>query len=225
MAGKATVSAPSSSATFSAWEWQPASRCERSSDFAYTGPTVWMTQRAGRFPPAVATAWPVGSPSGYCSARIRLHSARMAGPPLRWIAPSTPPPPISEELAALTTASASCSVMSPRMSTTSGMPVTSCSIHGLRVPDHRHARVPPVGLGRHLQGFLDRRGRLEPDVVDHRRVFRPRHDHASGVAQALQRVQGHDPVRRVEPVRVSVALDVVLPLRERGLEPVPGLEG
>ena len=62
-------------------------------------------------------------------------------------------------------------------------------------------------------------------MVDHGRVFRPRHDHASGVAQALQRVQGHDPVRRVEPVRVSVALDVVLPLRERGLEPVPGLEG
>src|SRR5438270_2790259 len=37
----------------------------------------------------------------------------MRGPPARWIAPSTPPPPIRVLLAALTTASEACRVMSP----------------------------------------------------------------------------------------------------------------
>src|SRR5262245_20213360 len=37
----------------------------------------------------------------------------MAGPPRRWIAPSTPPPPSRDEFAALTTASTRCAVMSP----------------------------------------------------------------------------------------------------------------
>ena len=59
----------------------------------------------------VMTAWPVGSRP--ISSTMRLHSSRMAGPPARWIAPSTPPPPISPELAALTIASTSSSVMSP----------------------------------------------------------------------------------------------------------------
>jgi hypothetical protein len=35
------------------------------------------------------------------------------GPPARWMAPSTPPPPIRLELAALTIASVACLVMSP----------------------------------------------------------------------------------------------------------------
>ena len=60
-----------------------------------------------------ATASPVGNPLPYREARRSRHSFRIAGPPLRWIAPSTPPPPSSEELAALTTASTRCSVMSP----------------------------------------------------------------------------------------------------------------
>src|SRR5919109_4786423 len=120
MAGKATVLASSSSATRSDSVWQDARRCERSSDFAYTGPTVWMTHRARRSPPVVATARPVGRPSGYVSARIRLHSSRIRFPPLRWMAPSTPPPPMSEEFAAFTMASASCSVISPRSRTTLG---------------------------------------------------------------------------------------------------------
>src|SRR5687768_6796533 len=113
MAGKATVRAPSSSATFRLSLWHPASRADRSSLLAYTGPTVWMTHRAGRFPAVVATARPAGRPSGNRSARRRLLSSRMAGPPRRWMAPSTPLPPISEEFAAFTTASTSCSVMSP----------------------------------------------------------------------------------------------------------------
>src|SRR3974377_1433456 len=37
----------------------------------------------------------------------------MAGPPARWIAPSTPPPPMSDELAAFTMASHASRVMSP----------------------------------------------------------------------------------------------------------------
>src|SRR5690606_1572975 len=48
-------------------------------------------------------------------ARSCRHSVRISGPPRWWIAPSTPPPPKSEVLAALTIASTRCSVMSPLM--------------------------------------------------------------------------------------------------------------
>src|SRR5262244_100072 len=72
-----------------------------------------MTHRAPRPPADVATAWPVGRPSGYRDSRSSRHSARIVGPPRRWIAPSTPPPPSSDELAALTMASARSAVMSP----------------------------------------------------------------------------------------------------------------
>src|SRR5437867_1402646 len=57
------------------------------------------------------TASPVGQPP--CRATICLHASRMSGPPRRWIAPSTPPPPSSVELAAFTIASTRCSVISP----------------------------------------------------------------------------------------------------------------
>src|SRR6185295_14021998 len=46
-------------------------------------------------------------------ATIARHSSRIPGPPARWMAPSTPPPPRSPGLAALTMASASSRVMSP----------------------------------------------------------------------------------------------------------------
>src|SRR5215467_3749204 len=72
-----------------------------------------MIHRAPRPPAEVATAWPVGRPSGYRDSRSSRHSARIVGPPRRWIAPSTPPPPSSDELAALTMASARSAVMSP----------------------------------------------------------------------------------------------------------------
>src|SRR5271165_5521362 len=49
---------------------------------------------------------------------IRLQASRMAGPPARWIAPSTPPPPSREELAAFTMASVCSRVMSPGPLTT-----------------------------------------------------------------------------------------------------------
>ena len=84
--------------------------------FAHVGPTVWMTQRAGRSPATVATASPVGSPSRNVVLRTRRHASRSFGPAARWIAPSTPPSPSIVWLAALTMASTSCVVRSPRTS-------------------------------------------------------------------------------------------------------------
>src|SRR5689334_10874343 len=75
-----------------------------------------MTHRAGRFPALVSFASPVSHPPR------RRHSSRIAGPPARWIAPSTPPPPSSEAFAAFTTASTRSAVMSP---TTSSMRLTA----------------------------------------------------------------------------------------------------
>src|SRR2546428_4948005 len=66
-----------------------------------------MTRGAASRPPRVNLASPVAQPPSW------WHSARIVGPPARWIAPSTPPPPSSVVLAALTIASASCFVMSP----------------------------------------------------------------------------------------------------------------
>ena len=58
----------------------------------------------------VRTALPAGR--RLILATMRLHSSRMEGPPARWMAPSTPPPPRREELAALTMASVVSLVMS-----------------------------------------------------------------------------------------------------------------
>src|SRR5579884_2811165 len=71
------------------------------------GPTAWKTYLACKRPAPVATALPVGQRP------ILRHSSMMLGPPARWMAPSTPPPPASAELAALTMASASTFVISP----------------------------------------------------------------------------------------------------------------
>src|SRR3954470_13127013 len=76
------------------------------------GPTVWITQRAGSRNPGVALASPGGQPP---SGR---HAASSSGPAARWMAPSTPPPPRSDELAALTMASTATVVMSPRHAST-----------------------------------------------------------------------------------------------------------
>src|SRR5262245_32470644 len=66
-----------------------------------------MTWRARSRYPRVILACPVEQPF-----RVR-HSASSSGPAARWIAPSTPPPPSSELLAALTIASVRWRVMSP----------------------------------------------------------------------------------------------------------------
>ncbi len=58
------------------------------------------------------------SPAGHSPRTLRMawHSSRIDGPPARWIAPSTPPPPSSVGLAAFTIASTLWRVMSPRTS-------------------------------------------------------------------------------------------------------------
>ena len=65
-----------------------------------TGPTAWKTKLArGGGSPSVALASPVLQPLS-----VR-QAARSSGPAARWMAPSTPPPPSKEWLAALTMAS------------------------------------------------------------------------------------------------------------------------
>ena len=59
------------------------------------------------------------------------------GPPRRWIAPSTPPPPASAAFPALTIASATNVVMSPRVNARMRSPTRSSSIRG----------TPPAGQG------------------------------------------------------------------------------
>src|SRR5690349_15672301 len=71
-----------------------------------------MTQRAGRRKPGVALASPVLQPP-----RGR-HASSSSGPAARWMAPSTPLPPSSELLAALTMASTVSAVMSPHTAST-----------------------------------------------------------------------------------------------------------
>src|SRR5262245_27961112 len=104
-----------------------------------------MTWRAGRRPPPVSLASPVGQPP-----RVR-HSSRMAGPPARWIAPSTPPPPSRVVLAAFTMASVGCRVMSPWTS----------SRHVPSIVRVRIARVISPG------GHLPARGRAYPGALAH----------------------------------------------------------
>src|SRR5690348_7095043 len=101
-----------------------------------------MTQRAGRWPAVVATACPTGRPRPYRLARNARHSSRIAGPPLRWIAPSTPPPPSSDELAALTIASTRSAVMSP---VTSSIRTIDMMAHeGAHHDDPSEGSGPPV---------------------------------------------------------------------------------
>src|SRR3569833_806020 len=62
-----------------------------------------MTYLAGSLPAVVITASPTLQPPW--RSRILIHSSWMALLSARWMAPSTPPPPKSDELAALTMAS------------------------------------------------------------------------------------------------------------------------
>src|SRR5437867_13056449 len=68
---------------------------------------------------------------------MALHSSRICGPPARWIAPSTPPPPKSPGLAALTIASVSCRVMSPCTRTSLALPTVRWSMAGDPAPRGR----------------------------------------------------------------------------------------
>ena len=71
-----------------------------------------MTYLASISPAVVDTASPVGRPLGYLFLRMARHASSISKPPARWIAPSTPPPPIRELLAALTMAQTFSLVMS-----------------------------------------------------------------------------------------------------------------
>ena len=66
-----------------------------------------------------------------------MQSSSTAGPPARWIAPSTPPPPRIARLAALTTASTSCAVMSP---------CDDGDLHQLELPQQPQRRALQRGL-------------------------------------------------------------------------------
>ena len=72
-----------------------------------TGPTVWITHRAGSRKPA--WSWR----RRWRNRRGSRQAASSSGPAARWIAPSTPPPPSSDSFAALTIASVVSAVMSP----------------------------------------------------------------------------------------------------------------
>ncbi len=76
--------------------------CASAVDRAHTCPDhVFRAQEASL--PGVITASPGGKAMRDIRvSRIRRHAARISGPPARWIAPSTPPPPRSEEFAAFT---------------------------------------------------------------------------------------------------------------------------
>src|SRR5690606_12079540 len=82
-------------------------------------------QRAGNRCPPVIRASPVGQRTPGATSGSARHSASKPGPAARWIAPSTPPPPSSDGLAALTIASTASAVMSP--STTSTRITRPCS--------------------------------------------------------------------------------------------------
>src|SRR3989304_5528459 len=142
IAGTFTVRAPSPAATVRAERYADAS-CSRSPcpPPAQAGPTAWTTQRAGRPPAPVATAGPGGVPAGY----LARSSAVIAGPPARWIAPSTPPPPLSALLAALTMASAANAVMSPTTRARTAAPSERSARGGGMVPSCPARRRPAPG--------------------------------------------------------------------------------
>src|SRR5215470_16647683 len=103
-----------------------------------------MTNRAGSRYPFVSLASPVWQP------RSRRHSSSSCGPAARWIAPSTPPPPSSDEFAALTIASASASlVMSPWCSVI--RPMSGTLAPGRPIRPHQK-RIDRVDIGAGGQG-------------------------------------------------------------------------
>src|SRR3954462_790493 len=88
-----------------------------------------MTCFAFRRYPRVILAPPVAQPLS-----VR-HSASNPGPAARWIAPSTPPPPRSDVLAALTMASTPSVVTSATMTSSPALPI------------RRAAKCQPSGRG------------------------------------------------------------------------------
>src|SRR4029078_9285363 len=97
----------------------------------------------------VAFASPVSQPPR------RLHSARMLGPPARWMAPSTPPPHSSGVLVEFTIASTFCAVRSPITNVVRMQPL----YHPAAAADRRRVNTaPPAVPYRRMGSILVERG-------------------------------------------------------------------
>ena len=121
-----------------------------------------MIHCAGRSNAAVTFASPASQPP-----RGR-QAASNAGPAARWIAPSTPPPPRSDEFAAFTIASTISCVISPR---------TTSSRTGARMPHGRSIETPtgerlPTFRWEALLGPRPRTRRRSPGLAGSRAVRR-----------------------------------------------------
>src|SRR3954454_25105996 len=94
-----------------------------------------------------------------------------AGPPARWIAPSTPPPPASRSLAAFTITSAAIRVMSP---TVSAMTRPGATTSPASVPATRRAYVRYLqpGGSRARDPYDDRMDLETGRTTDRRPPFR-----------------------------------------------------
>src|SRR6516164_9768952 len=101
---------------------------------------------AGKFPAPVATALPAGH--WPISLRIRSSSRMISGPPARWMAPSTPPPPASSEFAALTIASAATRVISPSRKATVCPDGLVHSTLSITIDERPHAKLTGHWRGR-----------------------------------------------------------------------------
>src|SRR5579864_2893839 len=99
----------------------------------------------------------------------------MDGPPARWIAPSTPPPPASEELAALTMASTAMRVISP---------TTNCS----RLPVGNRCSIPLISGYAREDDFAPRAAQIHLvlDALDGRPREMPVHAQARRLAHARE---------------------------------------
>src|SRR5262245_42263467 len=161
-----------------------------------------MTWVAASRPAVVAFASPVSQPP-----RPR-HSARISGPPARWIAPSTPPPPSRLEFAALTIASTRCCVISPR--------TASITSEKLALGGSQARRLKAAELDEHAgDDRVELRPRATVDLRERvadrqRRPVRPRRDHrvevvGDGEHASLERNRSAAaPVRVAPPVPVLV---------------------
>src|ERR1700686_2227989 len=137
-----------------------------------------MTWRAGRRWPRGILAAPVSQPPSM------RHSATRSGPAARWIAPSTPPPPSSEELAALTMASRSRPVMSATTISIVAAPHVAVAMEVIAVA----AMSRPLRLG--LRAQVERAA--PADVVEMLVEEAPRGAAAAGVEHAKEIVVGRE---------------------------------
>src|SRR3990172_9365621 len=148
-----------------------------------------MTYLAASLPAVVMRASPVGQPP------MRRHSARIAGPPAAWIAPSTPPPPSRLELAALTMASALTRVMSPSRSWSRQPPIVVSRI----------ATSGGTGLA-HTVKLRDRGAKIKYDIMS-TCTFGKCKQESSGVSSCESTRADHGRPRRARAPRRAAGDD------------------